>query len=423
MSLVDQISRFVWSLQTDRIGEFHMCHGGKVTLYASCFAAMTLHYLGELSQLSQETRRQWADYILQWQNQTDGYFLGPELVKEEITSTKHNWDVVRMHLAVHVLPALDLLGKQPLYPLTFAHCFLDTEYLQEWLAARDWQNAWLEGNNLLFIGQFLLHLRDVEYQPGAQESIDLYLKWLDERIDPLTGLWGTSDGLSSWAFAVYGAYHQLLVYFYEEHPVPYPEQLVDSTLSVQEFDGGFSASGRGGACEDVDAISILVNLYQRYDCKRPRIRRALRRAFTSILKRLDPEGGFVYRWGAPFIHMSIPRTRIPANVPHLFATWFGTHTLALLAEVLTDEPTLAQQKWQFNRVLSMGWHRPWNRNQRSVSEADRRAESRIAYAWDHLERLRLAAMREFKSGGSGVPRLVEHVARSVLRLITQNLTE
>lgn len=410
MNVVDQISQFVSSLQTDRVGEFRTYREGQVTLYASCFAAMTLHYLGELPRLSQEIREQWANYILQWQDPADGYFLGPELVKENITSPEHNWEVVRMHLIAHVLPALDLLGVQPSYSLSFAHRFLDIEYLQEWLEARDWRKAWLEGNNLLFVGQLLVHLRDIEHQPNAQQCIDLYFKWLDEQIDPLTGLWGTHKHLSSRAEAMYGTYHQLLVYFHENHPIPFPEQLMDSTLSVQELGGGFSPSGGGGACEDVDAIDILVNLYQRYDHERPKTRRALRRARVSVLKRLAPEGGFVYRWRAPFIHMSIPRTRVPANTAHLFATWFGVHTLALLAEVLTDEAALVHD-WQFNRVLSMGWHQPWDRDQHLLSEADWRAELEIPYGWHDFRRLTRAVVWKSKS-----------VVRPILKPVVRKLS-
>jgi hypothetical protein len=406
-----RVSHFVRSLQIGRNGEFRMCPGGDVTLYASCFAAMTLHYLGELSQFSQNTRHQWANYILQWQNQADGYFLGPELVKEEITSAKHDWDVVRMHLAVHVLPALDLLEAKPRYPLAFAHRFLDPKYLQEWLEARDWQRAWLEGNNLLFVGQSLVHLRDVECLPGARASLALFFRWLDEHVDPATGLWGTDGGFSHPAPAMYGAYHQLLVYFCENRPIPYPRQLIDSTLAVQEFDGGFSASGGGGACEDVDAISILVNLYQRLDYERPQIRRALRKALQSVLRRLAPEGGFVYRWQEPFTHMSIPRTRVPADTPHLFATWFGVHTLALLAQVLTDEPKL-ERDWHFNPVLSMGWHRPWDRSQHLLSKEDRQAESKMTYVGGDLDRLRRVVVRKLRSAGHRVVRMGKNAARS-----------
>ena len=393
MDFADRIFRFVWSLHTDRDGEFRMSQGGHVTLYASCFAAMTLHYLGKLPEVSREFRSSWADYIREWQREDDGYFIGPELVREEIISKEHTWDVVRMHLAVHVLPTLDILGVQPRYPLAFAHPFLKKNYLEIWLEARDWRNAWLEGNNLIFLGQFLVYLRDAEHRPEAQECLDLYFSWLDRNIDPTTGLWGT-DSSTSCARAVYGAYHQLLAYFSEDRPVPCPERLVDATLRIQDSGGGFAETGRGGACEDVDAVNILVNLYQRYDYRRPEIRKALRRAYRSVLKRIAPPGGFVYRWGAPFIHMSIPRTSVPQNVPHLFATWFGTHTLALLAEILTDVEPLSRPPWQFNRVLSMGWHRPWDRTRHMLSESDRRAEQEILDIRDSLRRFQLMTTRK-----------------------------
>jgi len=397
-----------------------MCPGGNVTLYSSCFAVMTLHYLGELTQLSGEKRTQWANYILKWQNPDDGYFLGPELVREEITSTKHDWDVVRMHLAVHVLPALNLLGVKPKYSLTFAHCFLDENYLKEWMNARDWKNAWLEGNNLLFIGQFLIHLRDVEHLPGAEESIDLYFKCLDEHIDPTTGLWGTSNDNSSRASAMYGAYHQLLMYFHEEHPIPFPKRLVDATLSVQEFDGGFSNTGKGGACEDVDAVSILVNMYQRHDYEQAKIRRALRKAFKSVLKRLNPEGGFVYRRGSSFSHMSIPRTRVPANIPHLFATWFGVHTIALLSEVLTDEATLART-WNFNNILSMGWHRKWDSHQQMLTEKHRRAERKVVYLLYDITKFERAANRKINLMVKTILKLIRKVVQPVRSTIERGL--
>ena len=409
-----RISEFVQSLRTDTIGEFRMCPDGNVTLYASCFAVMTLHYLGVLSNLSQETRRQWAEYILQWQDPISGYFMGPELVREEITSTEHDWDVVRMHLAVHVLPALDLLGVQPKYPLSFAHVYIDIEYLLQWLNARNWARAWLEGNNLLFIGQFLVHLRDIEHIPEAQSGIDLYFEWLDRHIDPISGLWGAVTNHTSRAHALYGAYHQLLVYFFEEHAVPYPEALVESTLKVQEFDGGFALSGNGGACEDVDAINVLVNLYQRYDYQRPVIRRSLRRAYKAVLSRMTPEGGFVYEWNAPFLHMSIPRTRGPANIPHLFASWFGVHTLALIAEVLTDEPAL-DQEWKFNSVLSMGWHFQWDRSRYALKNSDWLAEQSLSCKWNDFKHMTHAFFRRVERGVKWKLYSFKKMASSVLK--------
>lgn len=346
--------------------------GGPETLYASSFACMLFHYTGQLETLTGRQKMAWADYLNRWQDPDSGLFVGPELVPEQMKSRKHSYEHVAQHLAAHVLPALSLLGAQPKYPLQFAHRFTDLDFLRDWLEARDWRDAWLEGNNLIFVGQFLIHLRDVEGMAGAQAALDLFFDWLDDEVDPATGLWG-SNGYCSNAAALYGGYHQLLVYYFEERSVNYPERLVDVALSLQHEDGGFNPGGGGGACEDTDAVDILVNMYKQTDYRRPEIRIALRRVLRHISQRWMPDGGFVYRLDQPFVHMGVEKTASPPNRSNLFPTWFRVHTLALLSEILTDEP-IAQWEWRFNDSCSMGWHRPWDRGQNRVGWRERSKE-------------------------------------------------
>jgi hypothetical protein len=346
-----------------------MCEEGEVTLYSSCFAAMTLHYLGELSSCGDVTLRSWADYINTWQDPETGYFLGPEIKTEELTSPKHDYEHIAMHLTAHALPALDLLGSRPAHPLEFAKDFLHLPYLREWLDRRDWTDAWLEGNNLLFVGQFLIHLRDVEQMEEGEAAIRFLLQWLNSRVDPRTGLWGT-DGHCTPFVAMCGGYHQLLLYYHENEDVHHKEHLVDTVLSLQHPDGGFQPRGGGGACEDVDAVDILVNMYKRTLYRRADARIALRKAIRSILSCRMDDGGFVYRAGEPFIHMGIRKTRSPKDRSNLFATWFRVHTLALIGEVLTDHP-VSRMGWKFNDRCSMGWHRPWNKETHVLSFHDR----------------------------------------------------
>jgi hypothetical protein len=251
----------------------------------------------------------------------------------------------------------------------FAHQYVDLSFLQHWLDKREWPEAWLEGNNLLFVGQFLVHLRDVEGIRGAQLALNLYFEWLNGKQDPKTGLWG-SNGYCSIPKALYGGYHQLLLYYHEDRSVNYPERLIDSALSLQNEDGGFNPGGGGGACEDVDAIDILANMYKQVDYRRAEIRYALRKALQHILMRQMPDGGFVYRLNEPFIHMGIKRTASEANRSNLFPTWFRVHALALISEILTDEP-IAQFDWRFNNSVSMGWHRKWKRDEHMLTFFDR----------------------------------------------------
>jgi hypothetical protein len=165
---------------------------------------MLSYYLGRSDELSTEQKQGWATYLNFWQDPKSGYFIGPELAEGELKSRKHSYEHIVQHLTAHVLPTLALLGVSPKYPLSFAHSFLDLGYLQTWLEARDWRDAWLEGNNLLFIGQFLIFLRDFEKRANAQQALDLYFDWLDREVDPATGLWGT-NGFCSNANGLYRA--------------------------------------------------------------------------------------------------------------------------------------------------------------------------------------------------------------------------
>lgn len=350
----DAVVGFVRHRSTNKAGEYTMCSDGHVTLYSSCFAAMTLHYLNAVHDLAGKERLAWAAYIKQWQDPESGRFIGPEIVAGELTSTKHDWDHLTKHLTAHALPALHLLGELPPYPLRFAHPFLDPETLLRWLNQRDWRQAWLEGNNLLFAGQFLIYLRDFEGRDEAQSALETLFDWLDAHQDPATGLWGTNGYCDSYP-AMYGGYHQLLLYYYCKRPLPFAERLIDLTLALQHSDGSFTRQGGGGACEDADGVDILVNHYKRTGFRQRAVCTSLARVVDHILKQHMEDGGFVYRRGVPFSHMGIKRTYVPANTSDMFSTWFRVHTIALACQVLHHHP-LAEISWRFNDTCSMGWH-------------------------------------------------------------------
>lgn len=341
----------------------------KVTLYGTCYGILTKYYLNNLPDLSQNV----IDFILDCQNPETGLFEEPEFSFEYFKEKKHDAEHILLHLLCTVLPVLQQFNIKPKYPIKEAHKFCNLTYLEQWLNERDWSKAWLEGNNLLFIGQILVFLRDEEKTAEAQKALDYWFDWLDKEIDPDTGLWGT-NGYCSPFQAMCGGYHQLLVYYYESRPIQYPDKLVDTVLALQHRDGGFSPTGGGGACEDVDAVDILVNLYKLYDYKRPQIRLALRKCLRHILSLQNEDGGFPYKRNALQSHMGIPDTVAMPNISTMFATWFRIHTLALIAEILTDEHTISGIKFNFNEALSMGWHRKWDKNQHVLTHSDKVSE-------------------------------------------------
>ena len=342
---------------------------GPVTLYGTAYGLLASYYLGGRAEIPDAVRR----FVIDCQDDETGYFIGPELRDwTPATGSSHDREHLLLHLACAVLPAMQQFGIEVLHPLKFAHRFCDQSYLAEWLERRDMKNAWLEGNNLLFVGQLLVYLRDIEAHKGAREALEQWFRWLDGCVDPATGLWGTRDGASSFV-AMCGGYHQLLVYYHEARPIQSFERLVDTVLGLQHPDGGFSPKGGGGACEDVDAVDILVNAYKLLDYRRPDIRAALRRTAASILQLQNRDGGFPYKRGTVQSHMGIPATRAGINVSTMFATWFRVHTLALIGEILTDAAYL-KIPFRFSRYLSMGWHEPWRREEHPVGASARAQE-------------------------------------------------
>ena len=350
---------YLKSLKGISQGEYRNCIGGKTTLYASCFAVMSYHYLNSLKLFNNSEIEGWANYILSFQRK-DGTFVGPEITKGNLLSDAHTHEHLSWHLTCHVLPALNILGVKPHYRLSFIYPYLEKKNLLKWLEKRNWDQAWLEGNNLLFMGQLLTYLATEEKLSQAGNNVQTLFQWLDERVDPPTGLWGTAKSVSN-HYAAYGGYHQLLLYYYWKKPVSYKKKLVDTILNLQHFDGGFSSSWGGGSCEDVDCVDILVNMYKLVDYRRDEIEKALLKASLAILRRQTPEGGFVYRIGEEFFHMGMEFTYAPKNIANIFSTWFAIHTIALISEVI-DIPKydIIRGEYSFNNICSMGWHRKWN---------------------------------------------------------------
>lgn len=394
-SWAQRASDFIETLYDPTWGGYRSVPGGAVTLYGTAYGLLARHYLGEKVDVSPDTR----SFLVNCQDRETGYFIGPELREwSPPPGAKHNREHLLLHLASAALPAMQEFDIAPLHPLRFAQRFCDVSYLAEWLDGRDLTDAWLEGNNLLFVGQLLVYLRDVEAYPGAGQALEQWFRWLNDTVDPETGLWGTRHGLCSPFVAMCGGYHQLLVYYHEGRPIRSPDRLVDTVLRLQHADGGFSPAGGGGACEDVDAIDILVNVYKRFDHRRPHIRAALRRAADSILGLQNGDGGFSYKRGLVQGHMGIPAAHAAPNISTAFATWFRVHTLALIAEVLTDDPRF-DLSFRFNRFLSMGWHVPWRREEHPIHMSTRLREVDPALRFcvrNVIQRFRRTALRRIR---------------------------
>lgn len=360
--LISNVMRYLHCMSVGGVGRYRSSADGKETLYASCFAVMTVHYLGLLRDLPTEVRMEWSRYILDHQDPVSGYFVGPEISQESFFGTAHSKEHLMMHLTAHVLPALRILEARPRYQLNFCERFIDPHRLNQWLDSIDWTMAWIEGNNLLFVGQFLSYLTEEFGSQDASNALNRLLDWLDDSVDRNTGVWGT-DGYCDLPPAIYGAYHQLILYFYWKRNPKFSKKLVDSVLSIQHLDGGFSGCFGGGTCEDVDCVDILVNLYKRSSYRRHDIETALKKAARNVMRKMNFEGGFFYKIESDFIHMGMSSTYASVGRANMFSTWFSVHTLLLISEIV-DLPYTRGLRYDFNNSCSMGWHERWQAKRR-----------------------------------------------------------
>ena len=103
-------------------------------------------------------------------------------------------------------------------------------------------------------------------------------------------------------------------------------------MSQNSF-GGFGEKLNSSACEDIDALDILIYLSKQTNHKRKETNISIRRALIFILSNQNDDGGFVFRRDEPFWYGHNDMYS-DSNVSALFPTWFRTHCIANICQYL-----------------------------------------------------------------------------------------
>ena len=166
----------------------------------------------------------------------------------------------------------------------------DKNNINKYFENIDWSNPWHESNKVMFLLQFfsfeLIRLKD----ESAKKYIDQILDLLDKYQDSKTGLWGTQYGASSFS-AMAAGYHFLMFYQHFNREIRFKELVVESVCDLQMKDGLFHPFGGGGACEDMDAIDVLVKSMSENDSKPLR---SLERSHFALINNFNSDGGFCW---------------------------------------------------------------------------------------------------------------------------------
>ena len=354
--MFDRVYDWVLSLTGERGVRFTA--GGEESIIATSCAVLILEGIDRLQDVSPSLRNQWIAYLQSCQRPTDGLFVDPLLERFPIESAIYDQAYLLDQTTYFALQALDALGSAPIHPISVQERWPNPQAFIAWMERLDWSNAWLQSNRVMFALAFLVHAVEQCNQREAASIYHAALDWLDATQDRETGVWGTRHG-ASLLNGMAAAYHFLPFYEYVCRPIQCINQLIDTTLALQQSDGLFGSGSGGGACEDLDAIGVLAVAarYSRYRAEE--VKRATIRAFWALWNAQNEDGGFgyairsddqVYRfsnWAAMESHL---------RASDVWATWSRLVALGTIRRWFPDD-TPALPPWRFRRLPALGYHR------------------------------------------------------------------
>jgi hypothetical protein len=305
----------------------------KPTIYASCYACMIRSLYGDLGALSESDREQWISYFNSFQSPDDGLFYDPVLMNQ-IYRTEDWWGA--RHLALHMVICYASLGTRPRYDFSFLEPLYDLTYAINWLESRNWDDRIAyTGNEVMNHLCLLQYSRDFFGNSDAGNSLSTMMDWLEEKINPDTGMWGDFSGNNAdqRSQVVQGAYHIYPLFFFDNRDIPYKDKAIDLLLKTQNSLGGFGVRLNSSACEDIDSIEPLVRFSRFTDCRQDQVNLALKRSFAFVLANRNADGGFVFSRNKSFEY-GHKEMYSGYNESNMFATWFRTLCVAYLVNYL-----------------------------------------------------------------------------------------
>lgn len=293
-------------------GDFsHFIGGDEPDLYGSADAVYVLSILGRLKELTDlHSRKLWADRLLSFQDE-DGRFTRKNL-------RGHSWE----HATAYAVGALKLLDHsqqenhiERLRPLdNLLPILTDRKIFLEWISHLDfklspsaimakrtgWHYIWRGshvGGGIPGIFGMVQSMFEKWWpdQVNVEEWFNWYFEWLDHNANSSSGFWQ----LAFWnkfykkptIIDLGGATHFLWVYEACKRPFPFPEQIIESTISLQKKSGLY----RGHPyCIDLDAnFCITRSFLQLSQSKRidllSRVRKSVESNFISVVNTLSED--------------------------------------------------------------------------------------------------------------------------------------
>jgi len=268
-------------------GNFSVVRGKpKPSLYGPCDMVFNLKITDQFERYmenhSYEDKEGWIRRIQSYQRPQSGWF------KEGLFNYGFHF---KEHSSAFAVAALDLLGAKPLYPFKVAEKLNTQQKVERWLKRKpEWGLLYWSGSHRGGgIGAIFATLGP-DYYPH-ENFFKWYFEWLDKKADPEVGFWRMGwihrfqkDRLTKHELG--GAVHYYWIYEYFDHPFPYPERAIDSTLILQNEKGTWHKDF--SYCIDLDAIFFLTRCCkQTQGYRKEDIRQSLLKYLGYVMEKLQ----------------------------------------------------------------------------------------------------------------------------------------
>lgn len=281
--LKTRVLPFLDSLKVNEY-QYRFTVNGDSNIFSSIFALYIFDLFGEVGRFSEDRRLGWINYIQKHQNKYNGCFE-PGF---EITSRKER---NILQLTTFCLSALKILGAKPLHDLPYKSELLEPDFVDKYLLKHKCLvGARGSGNMAMFLGIFITE----HYEDTKNE---LYLKALERWFnlhDNNTndnGFWG--DRLEALYYnGVQNGFHQYVIYYYWDREIKKKSRIEKVIAQLQDAKGHFAPFLGGAACEDYDAIHLLLAMNPVINETPESLKKILKKSYNALLKDLNDDGGF-----------------------------------------------------------------------------------------------------------------------------------
>lgn len=279
---------------SNKSGQFSVIKDqNKPSLYGTCDMVYNLVIPNEFESYfnshNNEKIEDWISVIQSYQNQNTGWF------KEGRFNYAYHF---KEHSTAFAVSALKLLNSAPKYDFKISKKLNSRKKVQNWLKkVPEWGLLYWPGSHRGGgIGAIYATLGPESYP--HDNFFDWYFEWLDKHADPDVGFWrlGWIHRLKKERLTKHelgGAVHYYWIYEFLEHPLPFPEKIIDSTLLLQNELGTWDT--QYSYCIDLDAIFCLTRCCkQSKGYKKEDIKRAIIKYLDYVVDKINDKN-FLYQ--------------------------------------------------------------------------------------------------------------------------------